>query len=393
MDRQEKALKRHRLVWRLMYYPLLLLARLLYNYSFSKAPGIKGPYIVLPNHTTGWDHYFVSFSFGMRHMYFLASEHAFRKPLASKLMSFLAGPISRVKGGADAQAAMAVLRWLKKGVSVCLFPEGSRTFNGRTARMHPATAKLLRAAGVAVVTYKITGGYLAEPRWAKTRRRGRVSGRVVNIYPPELIRQMSLEELNLLMERDLGEDAYETQAANPVRFRGPRLAEGIEEALFICPKCEGIGTLQSKGNRAWCGCGLKVEYDEYGYFDAASPFRTVAEWDDWQSEKLRELMKSEGELFGDGEASVWRLGENHNMSFVDGGRASLDRTGLRIGEAFFPLSEMAEPSLCHFSKFETLMFAARGGQYELRFGGKASRRKYCLMIILLQNELKGAGSE
>jgi 1-acyl-sn-glycerol-3-phosphate acyltransferase len=49
----------------------------------------------------------------------------------------------------DTQAVLTMLRWLKKGVSICLFPEGTRTFNGRTEKMHPSTAKLLRAANAA----------------------------------------------------------------------------------------------------------------------------------------------------------------------------------------------------------------------------------------------------
>jgi 1-acyl-sn-glycerol-3-phosphate acyltransferase len=384
MDNLDKALKRHRLVWKLLYYPLLLYVKLVYNYSFAAAPDIKGSYIVLPNHAHSWDHFFVCFSFKMRHMYFLASEHAFRKPLTAKLMTYLAGPISRVKGGADTQAVLTMLRWLKKGVSICLFPEGNRTFNGRTTEMHPATAKLLRMAGVPVVTYKLTGTYLSEPRWAKTKRRGKISGRVVRVYSPEEIKKMSLDELNALMVNDLHEDAYVTQAEQKIRYKGARLAEGLEEALFICPKCGKTGSLNSKDNRFWCDCGLSVTYDEYGYFDKDSPFKTVADWDDWQTERLNELVNKDGELFSDSGASVWRLLDNHNMEFISGGSVSLDHQALKIGDLSFPLSEMAEPSLCHFKNYETLMFTARGGRYELRFDNNASRRKYCLAIVALQ---------
>ena len=386
MEKMDKALKRHRLVWRFLFYPILLLAKLFYNYSCLEAPDIKGSYIVLPNHAHSWDHYFVSFSFKMRHMYFLVSEHAFRKPFWAKVMAYLAGPISRVKGGADTQAVLNILRWLKKGVSICLFPEGNRTFNGRTAEMHPATAKLLRMANVPVVTYKLTGAYLSEPRWAKTRRRGKVSGKVVRVYSPEEIKRMSLDELNALMVNDLYEDAYKTQAEQKIRFTGAKLAEGLEEALFICPKCGKIGSLNSKGSRFSCSCGFSTTYDEYGYFDKTSPFKTVAEWDDWQGERLNEHIKKDGVLLSDTGASIWRLGENHSMEFISGGNISLDRSSLSVEGKVFPLNEMAEPSLCHFTKYETLMFTAKGGQYELRFDNNVSRRKYCLAIILLQRE-------
>ena len=124
--------------------------------------------------------------------------------------------------------------------------------------MHPATAKLLRMAGVPVVTYKLTGTYLSEPRWAKTKRRGKISGRVVRVYSPEEIKKMSLDELNALMVNDLHEDAYVTQAEQKIRYKGARLAEGLEEALFICPKCGKTGSLNSKDNRFWCDCGYRL---------------------------------------------------------------------------------------------------------------------------------------
>jgi hypothetical protein len=37
---------------------------------------------------------------------------------------------------------------------------------------------------------------------------------------------MSLDELNALMDNDLREDAYETQKAENIRYRGSRLADG-----------------------------------------------------------------------------------------------------------------------------------------------------------------------
>jgi hypothetical protein len=52
-----------------------------------------------------------------------------------------------------------------------------------------------------------------------------------------------------------------------------------------------------------------------------------------------------------------------NMEPIAGGRISLDQHRPYIGGHDYPLCEMAEPSLCHFSKYETLMFTAKGGQY------------------------------
>ncbi|MBO4331284.1 MAG: 1-acyl-sn-glycerol-3-phosphate acyltransferase, partial [Oscillospiraceae bacterium] len=168
MDKKKKrALRLHRLMWRIVYLPFFILCRLFFNYRFKPAGHIPSPYIVVANHSNAWDPFLTALAFGPGgHMYFLASEHIFRDRLTASVINRLAAPISRTKGGSDASAVMTMLRLLKSGVSVCLFPEGENCFNGRTGRMHPATAKLLKKAGVTMVTFRITGGHLSLPRWA-----------------------------------------------------------------------------------------------------------------------------------------------------------------------------------------------------------------------------------
>jgi 1-acyl-sn-glycerol-3-phosphate acyltransferase len=78
-----------------------------------------------------------------------------------------------------------MMRRLKKGYSVCLFPEGNRSFDGVTRPFPPSTGRVAKACGAALVTFRTEGAYLSNPRWGDTLRRGRVRGRVAGIYPPE----------------------------------------------------------------------------------------------------------------------------------------------------------------------------------------------------------------
>lgn len=391
MDKnQQKVLKRHRLIWRLIYGPVQLLCRIMFRYDFDPAPDIppssSGAYIVLPNHSNSWDHFFAALAFGpRRHMYFLASEHTFRKPFWSRLMSWLAGPISRTKGGADASAVMSVLRYLKQGVSVCIFPEGENTFDGRTGAMHPATAKLLKMSGVPIVTYRITGGYLSLPRWSRSRRTGKMHGQVVGIYPPEQIRKMSTDEIDGLLMRDLYVNAFEQQKAEPVIYKGKKRAEGLEEALFLCPKCGAVDSARGTGNVFSCSCGMSAHFGEDGFFDSGAPFPSIAAWDDWQTERLSDMCRSGGPIFSDDGAELWELNAGHQMTLCAKGRASLDADGLHLNE-FYPLSGFGAPSLCHFSGYETMMFSHSGRQYELRLPNTVSIRKYRLALLSLLSQ-------
>mgnify|MGYP003373627361 CR=1 FL=1 len=99
-EKRDKLLKRHRWLWKHVLPALRFFLRLHYGpFDFAPAPELEGAYIVLPNHSCGGDQFFVAFSFLKKHMYFVASEHAFRKKLLGAVMRFATGPISRVKGG------------------------------------------------------------------------------------------------------------------------------------------------------------------------------------------------------------------------------------------------------------------------------------------------------
>ena len=357
--------RHYRRIWNHILWLVRLIIRMRHGNDFKAepAPPLEGPYLVLPNHANAYDQFFVGCSFPKRHMYFVVSEHAFRQKLVSFLMNTLFSPISRTKGGADASAVRSILRVLRRGASVCLFPEGNRSWDGRTAHLHPATGKLIKLAQVPVMTYRITGGYLTDPRWAHTLRKGPIRGGVVHVYTREEISGLTPEEITARIEADLAVDPE----ANSLPYPGARLAEGLEEALFLCPKCGKTGTLRSFGQNFSCTCGLHAVYTETGKLKGNIPFSSVAAWDDWQAVRVRELAGSPDLLLEDDDAELRELGEGHAVSVLARGRLLLDRTGLRVEDVSIPLDHMQSPSLCHFGRGETMMLNARGKTYELLF--------------------------
>ena len=379
--KKARLLRRHRWLWTHCLPLVRAVLRLKYGpFDFPPAPELEGSYIVLPNHACGADQFFVAFSFIKKHMYFVASEHAFRKKLLGAIMRFATGPISRVKGTVAASTVFSILRWLRQGVPICIFPEGNRSWNGRTGPLHPTTAKLLKTAGVPVVTYRIEGGYLTDPRWSKTLRRGRLRGGVVHVYPAEELKKMTLPEIEARISTDLWVDADESQRRDPVPYLGRRKAEGLEEALFLCPKCGKAGTLRGEGDAFTCACGFRTVYGDLGFFDEASPFRSVAAWDDWQQEELLRRAREGRAAFADEGAELWRIGEDHGETLLASGRVDLDSRSLRLGTLEIPLEIMQEPELCHLAGKETMVFTCPEGSLELRFRGSPSRRKYQLLI-------------
>ncbi len=397
MDKQtdtaeQKRDRHYRRIWDHILWLVKLLVWLRHkDFHAQPAPPLEGPYLVLPNHANAYDQFFVGCSFKKRHMYFVVSEHAFRQKAVSFLMNLFFGPISRTKGGADASAVRSILRVLRRGVSVCLFPEGNRSWDGRTARLHPATGKLIKLAKVPVMTYRIAGGYQADPRWAHTLRKGPIRAGVVKVYMPEELAKLTPEEITEKIEADLFLDPE----ANTLPYRGKRLAEGLEEALFLCPKCGKLGTLRGQGADFTCACGLRAGYTETGLFTGEAPFASIPAWDDWQAGRVKALAEAPDLLVEDGDAELRELGEGHAVTVLAKGRLRLDREGLTVAETRIPPTHMQSPSLCHFGHGETMMVTAQGKTYELLFPRPKgvqppSIRKYQLFLEALLEERETA---
>ncbi len=337
------------------------------------------PFLVVANHNTDLDPAFVTLSFS-EHLTFVASEHALRKGFGSWLLKRYFAPISRMKGSTDAAAALQIIRRLRAGESVCLFAEGNRSFNGVTGPIFPATGKLAKASGASLVTYRIEGGYLTSPRWSHTIRHGRMLGYCVNVYSPEQLKAMSPDEVNAHISEDLAEDAFLRQAEDGVPYRGKALAEGLERALFICPRCGKIGTLHSKGNRFYCDCGMETTYSETGFFAGENaPFQNVRDWDEWQNAALSAfidgLSETEEAFFDDGVELV-TVEQKHRMRPVSCGRLSISKTAVKLAEQTFSIDEFASVSVIGAYR---LVFTANGAHYELRRkNGGFCGRKYFL---------------
>ena len=124
-------LQRHRMVYKVLMPFILAFLKLGFRYSCDDLSKEEGPYLLLANHNMDLDPLMVG-AVTKKQLYFVASEHLFRKGIITKVLSFLVAPIARKKGSTGADAAMACLRHMRNGHSVCIFGEGEVTWNGES---------------------------------------------------------------------------------------------------------------------------------------------------------------------------------------------------------------------------------------------------------------------
>ncbi len=358
--------------------PVSLFVRWKYHFFTERIPFLKEPLLIISNHNTNPDPVFLGCSF-TNHVYYVAGEHVLRMGLASKFIKYLFDPIIKHKGFNDPACIMRIMKTLKKGYNVCLFAEGNTSFNGETCEIHPTTAKLIRscsALGATLVTYKFSGGYFSSPRWSDSFRKGSITGSLVNTYDPDKIKQMTDDEINSVLAIDLYEDAYYTQEEKQIRYVGTKLAQRLETALYICPKCNKISTLKSDKDMFFCECGLTAVYDEYGMLVGKNlPFNTVLEWDKWQEEQLKGLIftPSNTPIFSDENISLYKINFNHEETLITKGKLILFSDRIVIGEWEKPITSISEIAI---HGREKLVFSSGKDYFELKSQDIFCARKY-----------------
>lgn len=362
---------RHKRIYRILYHLIRWPVRVIFGYECD-AESLEEPALIVSNHVTDVDFFFVALGLKGSHTYYVASEHIFRLGWVSKVINWLVAPIARRKGTTAMDTAMTMMRKLRAGYSVCVFGEGESTWNGQSIPIYPATATLARVSGKPLKTFRIEGGHLTMPRWGKGIRRGRVFGHVVNTYTPEQLKAMTVDEINEAINRDIYEDAWERQKKHPVRYRNRKRAELIETVLFLCPKCKRIGTLYGKRHQVLCDCGYHVHMTEYGTFEPAEPFENTAQWDRWQMECLKKQDYAPDAKLMDEQVTLYRLNEDAKEEIAQG-TLMLENDVLRIRGRAFELKKISQLALI---QKRVIVMTYEDAYYEFRADRPRCLRKY-----------------
>jgi hypothetical protein len=334
-------------------------------------------FLFLANHTSDFDPIYEILG-TRRHLRFVASENALRG-FGGAIVSYLAGPIPRRKGASADECVDAILANLRAGVSVGIHPEGNRSWDGETGYISPRIARVAKESGAGLVTYRLDGGYLRTPRWAKSSRRGITRGCLANEYSLETLASMTEDEIYEAICRDLYVNAFADQESSPRPYPGRDRARRLELVLFVCPVCGKIGSFVSRDDRVACrGCGLETRYDEFGFFDSRAPYRTLLDWSRWQKSwllenapRLAELTAEE--LTRDEAVRLTRGAGRDKAVLLEDAVSRIFGDRIELGRYVFPLTGFEKMSAFRWS---TICFTFEGEYYEIFSERGLSGQKY-----------------
>lgn len=289
MKKKEKWIKsRHRIVTDIVRAVLGPYCRWKYGVQADrfKEQGDRA-YLVLMNHQTAFDQFFIGMSFAGP-VYYVATEDIFSIGWVSSLIRWLVAPIPIKKQTTDLGAVKNCYRVAKEGGTIAIAPEGNRTYSGRTEYMNPAIAGLARTLKLPIALYRIEGGYGVQPRWSDGVRKGKMHAYVSQVIEPERYKDLTNDQLFEMIKEGLQID----EGVADAHFHSGKRAEYLERAIYVCPYC-GLSEFESHGNEIQCKkCEKKIHYGTDKRLSGVGfdfRFSFVTEWYDYQQEFVNQL--------------------------------------------------------------------------------------------------------
>ena len=229
----------------MMFAFLFFLAKLLYGKKSRLTiddeilKGVETPYVVLFNHESPEDFYYASQIAYPKNPSLLANEYYMNKPLLGSAMK-KAGVLSKKLFTRDSGTVMGILRTLRKGYPVMIFPEGRLSPDGRTNPIAESGAGLYKLLKTTLVLVNIEGAYYSHPKWRKRRYPSDVRLTVKRVLTPAELKEMPEAELEKVIS-----DALYSNAADHMDTLYPQTdkAKGLEMLLYRCADCGARHTL------------------------------------------------------------------------------------------------------------------------------------------------------
>lgn len=241
-------------LYRLSIFILRVLGRTVWRWrldGLEKCP-TEEPFLLLPNHTSLLDPFWVGSPIN-RCMKSMASRSVLNIPYLGAYLKAV-GSFAKMKYTKDRGAMQTLQRLYDEGFGILLFPEGNRSFSGETAPLLPGVGRLIKRLGCKVVYARLNTAYFYQPRWAKYPRW--VPIEITYDGPYSYDDDQTAEQITAHAQTCLNVSPH---LKAPAVTWGFRMAHGLPQYLWACPKCftlEALQVAEDDGNAVVCAaCG------------------------------------------------------------------------------------------------------------------------------------------
>ena len=280
----------------LLYLPVArIYARLMCRFKFNLVESgerVKGPALLISNHTSNDDYKFIAAAVRPARINFLVTYHFFTfKKFAPWLRAIGAIPKYQFTTDLEAMRKIQYVIQKEKGV-VYIAPEGTVYGSGHLGYISPAIAKMIRFLKAPVYACRIEGAGLGNAKWSTYKHKGKVSIHTEKIIDAEESTSLSKDEIMDRITGYLTYNEFEFQKREHVTVAGNDKAVGFETMFYKCPCCGSEFRMKTEGNDVWCTeCGTRATFQDdftFRWNTEKQYFENYSQWYDWQYQTVRD---------------------------------------------------------------------------------------------------------
>lgn len=300
----------------------------------------RGPMLLLPNHHTMIDPFMVGW-LPLRPSRFMASAQPLNKPVLGGWLRAL-GAFPKQKFVKDRAAMEELQRLYDAGHQIMIFPEGSRSWNGRTRAIGDGIGRLVKRIDAQVVIARLVTAHYLWPRWARYPRF--VPTHIEYDGPLSWPRDATASEITEDIRRRL---TCAQRIPDGAWTLGWRMAHGLPAYLWACPSCFaelGLRIPERRGNRVGCtrcGARWRVRVDtqlealgDHESFDVATAHDRIVAHFGPRPVVDRERFARDGVALETADSRMLRAAEDRSgFELVAEGRLRLTSEGIEVGRA------------------------------------------------------------
>ncbi len=313
---------------------------------------LNRPSIVLCNHGSFIDFIYVGRLLRKQRPNFLTARLYFYNKYLRKLLTSV-GCIPKSMFTNDIENAKNCIRALSQNRVLVMMPEARLSTVGNFEGIQESTYKFIKRSNVDVYIVKISGAYLACPKWGDGVRKGALVNCELNKFlSADEIKNIEIEQLKTQIDKELDYNEFNwLEKNNNIVYKCKTLAQGLENILYLCPKCGAICSLTTKGHTISCSvCGMETTIDSrYAFIDGVE-FKNFSEWYFWQVDEIKKKILSNPEFKIESKVQLRHSSINGKnfTRYAGDGMCRLDKNGLLYKgssdgeqiEKFFPLNEI-----------------------------------------------------
>ena len=165
-----------------------------FNYDYKPKDIKNGPTILLASHASRLEFIYMIYGFKKSDINIVCGYQNIIKKGLYKLFIKI-GVISKYLYQPDIVCMKNILKVIKRGGTVGIFPEGIQSTSGSTHPINPATVQFIKKSKANIVIATSKGAYLATNRYCKDRKKGYIGIDFSLVFTPDKLEELTEEEI------------------------------------------------------------------------------------------------------------------------------------------------------------------------------------------------------